>query len=379
MAKSAEKASASVPRMGEAAPRSVSLKTLAKHLGLSVATVSRVLTAAPAARSIPKVTQDRVFAAAAEMKYRPNVVARSLRKQQTMTIGVMVPEVSEGYATLVLSGVEERLMEAQYFYFVVSHHHRPEMIEQCQHMLLDRAVEGLIAIDTPLARRAPVPTVTVSGHHEPEGVTNIILDHTRAAALAIDHLHQMGHTEIAFIKGQEFSSDTAIRWANIEKVARELGLAISQSLVTQLQGDSPTPEPGYQATKKLLSSGKPFTALFAFNDMSAMGAMRALREAGLRVPDDVSVVGFDDIQSAAYQNPGLTTVRQPLKAMGRIAAETLLRRIRRLGTDGHCPETMVVPELIIRETTSTPPHGLPVPRLSLPRKNVRMRKRSRKS
>src|ERR1700721_3096792 len=129
MAKSVQRASGAIPKTGQP-PASVGLKALAKHLGLSMATVSRVLTAAPAARSIPKVTQDRVFAAAAEMEYRPNVVARSLRKQQTMTIGVMLPEVSEGYATLVLSGVEERLMEAHYFYFVVSHHHQPEMIEQ---------------------------------------------------------------------------------------------------------------------------------------------------------------------------------------------------------------------------------------------------------
>jgi len=118
-----------------------------------------------------------------------------------------------------------------------------------------------------------------------------------------------------------------------------------------LQGDSPSPELGYEATRKLLASRKPFTALFAFNDISAMGAIRALRKAGLRVPSDVSVVGFDDIQSAAYQNPALTTVRQPLREMGRIAAETLLRRIRRAGADSQGGEIMVAPRLMIRETT----------------------------
>jgi LacI family transcriptional regulator len=357
----------------------MSLKDLAEHLGLSPATVSLVINRSSVADSIPEETKNRIFAAAHKFKYRPNFFARSLRAQRSYTIGVIVPEVSDGYSTSVMSGVEEHLLNEGYFYFVASHRHRADLIDEYPRLFLERSVDGLIAVDTPWTLVLSVPVVTVSGHNHVKGVTNVVLDHRRAAEVALQHLHQLGHRRIAFIKGQEFSSDTAIRWANIEKVARELGLAISQSLVTQLQGDSPTPEPGYQATKKLLSSGKPFTALFAFNDMSAMGAMRALREAGLRVPDDVSVVGFDDIQSAAYQNPGLTTVRQPLKAMGRIAAETLLRRIRRLGTDGHCPETMVVPELIIRETTSTPPHGLPVPRLSLPRKNVRMRKRSRKS
>jgi DNA-binding LacI/PurR family transcriptional regulator len=136
-----------------------------------------------------------------------------------------------------------------------------------------------------------------------------------------------------------------------------LGLTISPALIAQLQGDSPSPELGYEATRKLLASHKKFTALFAFNDISAMGAIRACREAGLRVPEDISVVGFDDIQSAAYQNPALTTVRQPLREMGRIAAETLLRRIRRSGADSPGGETMVRPELIVRETTCAPQSG----------------------
>jgi DNA-binding LacI/PurR family transcriptional regulator len=191
----------------------------------------------------------------------------------------------------------------------------------------------------------------VSGHNHVKGVTNIVLDHVRAAEIALKHLFHLGHRKIAFIKGQEFSSDTEVRWANIEKAARHLGLRISPALISQLEGDSPSPELGYEATRKLLSAHRRFTALFAFNDISAMGAIRALREAQLRVPDDVSVVGFDDIQSAAYQNPALTTVRQPLREMGRIAAETLLRRIRRSEADSHGAETMVEPKLIIRETT----------------------------
>ncbi len=347
--KPSAKVVASLPSTVSAAP-AVGLKAIALHLGLSVATVSRVLTAAPAAKSIPKSTQDRVFAAAAEMNYRPNVVARSLRKQQSMTIGVMVPEVSEGYATLVLSGVEERLLEAHYFYFVVSHHHRPEMIEKCQHMLLDRAVEGLIAIDTPLTHRLRVPTVTVSGHHEPDGVTNILLDHNRAAALAIDHLHQLGHTEIAFIKGQEFSSDTDARWEGIQLAMAARGLRVAPQLVARLEGEAPTHDPGYAATRHLMAAAKPFTALFAFNDVSAIGAIRAFREAGLRVPEDISVVGFDDVQSAAYQNPALTTVRQPLKHMGALAAAQVLEQIG-AGQRPPVQQIVVSPELVVREST----------------------------
>jgi DNA-binding LacI/PurR family transcriptional regulator len=336
----------------------VSLKQLAEHLGLSPATISLVINRAPVADSIPQETKNKIFAAVQKYKYRPNFFARSLRAQRSFTIGVIVPEVSDGYSASVMSGVEDHLLQEGYFYFVASHRHRADLIDEYPRLFLERSVDGLIAVDTPWSLSLSVPVVTVSGHNQVEGVVNVVLDHERAARVALNHLRQLGHRQIAFIKGQEFSSDTAVRWANIEKVARELRLPISRALVAQLQGESPTPQPGYQATRKLLASRKPFSALFAFNDISAMGAIRALREAGLRVPHDVSVVGFDDIQSAAYQNPGLTTVRQPLKEMGRAAAETLLRRIRKSQPDAQGGEMMVEPELIVRETTtSAPPNG----------------------
>jgi LacI family transcriptional regulator len=338
-------------------PKPVSLKELAERLGLSPATVSLVINRSPVADSIPKETKERILAAARKYKYRPNFFARSLRAQRSFTIGVIVPEVSDGYSASVMSGVEDHLLQEGYFYFVVSHRHRADLIDEYPRLFLERSVDGLIAVDTPWTLSLSVPVVTVSGHNQVKGVTNIVLDHVRAAEVALKHLAQLGHRHIAFIKGQEFSSDTAVRWTNIEKAARQLHLPLSSALVAQLEGDSPSPELGYQATRKLLASGKPFSALFAFNDISAMGAIRALREAKLRVPQDVSVVGFDDIQSAAYQNPALTTVRQPLREMGRIAAETLLSRIRRSGADSHGGETMVEPKLIIRETTCRARNG----------------------
>ncbi len=343
-------------RMG---PKPVSLKELAERLSLSPATVSLVINRSPVADSIPQDTKDRILAAARKYKYRPNFFARSLRSQRSFTIGVIVPEVSDGYSASVMSGVEDYLLQEGYFYFVVSHRHRADLIDEYPRLFVERSVDGLIAVDTPWVLSLSVPVVTVSGHNQVKGVTNIVLDHVRAAEVALKHLAQLGHRDIAFIKGQEFSSDTAVRWANIEKAARQYGLEISPALVSQLEGDSPSPELGYNATRKLLASRKPFTALFAFNDISAMGAIRALREAKLQVPQDVSVVGFDDIQSAAYQNPALTTVRQPLRDMGRIAAETLLSRIRTNGTGSQGGETIVEPQLIIRETTCRPKNGIP--------------------
>jgi len=350
----AKKTGKSAGRAMRIETRPVSLKQLAEHLQLAPATVSLVINRSPVADSIPQETKDRVFAAARKFKYRANFFARSLRAQRSFTIGVMVPEVSDGYSASVMSGVEDHLLQAGYFYFVVSHRHRPDLIDEYPRLFLERSVDGLIALDTPWKLAPSVPVVTVSGHNQVEGVTNIVLDHVQAAQVALKHLAELGHRDIAFIKGQEFSSDTEVRWANIALAARQLGVPISRALVSQLDGDSPSPELGYEATRKLLALHKRFTALFAFNDISAMGAIRAVREAGLRVPDDVSIVGFDDIQSAAYQNPPLTTVRQPLREMGRIAAETLLRRIRRSGSDAG-GEIVVEPKLMVRETTGPAP------------------------
>src|SRR2546421_5478943 len=333
----------------------ISLKTLAEHLGLSKTAVSLVINRVPAARSIPQRTQELIRTAARELNYRPNHLARSLRQQRSYTIGVVVPEISEGYAALVMSGIENHLLQEGYFYFVVSHRHRQDLIEEYPLLLQQRAVEGLIAVDTAFTEGVQVPLVAVSGHRDVPGVTNIILNHALAATLALEHLTKLGHRKMAFIKGQEFSSDTAVRWDSVREAAQALGIQIKECLVVQLEGESSSPELGYQVTKKLLASGEPFTGLFAFNDISAIGAVQALREAGRRVPEDVSVVGFDDIQSAAFQNPALTTVRQPLREMGVIAAETLLPRITVPPNAPYRKEIVVEPSLVVRASTATAP------------------------
>jgi DNA-binding LacI/PurR family transcriptional regulator len=332
----------------------VSLKLLAAHLGLSQAAVSFVINRSPAAKSIPPRTQDLIRAAALELNYRPNHLARSLRQQRSFTIGVVVPEISEGYAALVMSGIEDHLLQEGYFYFVVSHRHRDELIQEYPLLLQQRAVEGLIVVDTVLSEKVDVPSVAVSGHRDVPGVTNIVLNHARAACLALQHLTSLGHREMAFIKGQAFSSDTEVRWEAVREAANKFGIEVKDHFVGQLEGESSSPLLGYQVTQKLLACGEPFTALFTFNDISAIGAVQALREAGRRVPEDVSVVGFDDIQSAAFQNPALTTVRQPLRQMGMIAAETLLQRITAPARAPYPKELVVEPELIVRASTAPP-------------------------
>jgi DNA-binding LacI/PurR family transcriptional regulator len=336
--------------------RTVGLKEVAEHLGISVATVSRVLNRSATANRISTRTQDLVWAAAEAMQYEPNHLARALRRKKTYTMGVMVPEISEGYSASVLSGIEGALLQSGYFYFVVSHHHRADLLREYPRLLLSRAIEGLIAIDTPLERHLPIPVVAVSGHRRMENVTNLELDHTTAVRLALTHLRELGHQRVAFIKGQEFSSDTHYRWSAIEQISHELGLLIDPHLCVQLEGTEAGSDPGYQATARLLERHVPFTAVFAFNDHSAIGAVARLKEQGLQIPQDVSVVGFSATPSARTNNPSLTTVRQPLRAMGEMAANALLGFIdAKTETEKNkvMPATLMVkPDFIVRNSTA---------------------------
>ena len=341
----------------------ISLKTLAKYLGLNPATVSVVLNEVPG-RSIPQATRERIKAAAKELNYQPSLLARSLRSRRTQTVGILVPELGDGYHTQVMSGIGDHLMDAGYFYFTAHHRHRKNLIEEYSQMLLGRGAEGLIAIDTALEHPFPVPVVAVAGHRPVAGVTNVVLDHRFAAELTLTHLHSLGHRHIAFMRGQPFSSDSDERWRSIEAVSREIGIAIKPGLVLQLDRDISSPELGYPVISKLLSCGERFTALVSFNDMAAIGAIRALEDLGFRVPADVSVIGFDDIKLAAFSNPRLTTIRQPLSNMGRIAAQCVLNRLH--GLERFRDQITVEPELVVRESTQAVGH----PRKSSARKVV---------
>lgn len=331
--------------------RPISLKILGDYLDLSPATISLVLNNAPGVRSIPQDTRDRVLAAAKKFDYRPSFYARSLRRRQSFSIGVLVPELSDGYSVLVMNGIEEVLIEEGYFYLTASHRRKADLIEEYPRLLMDRSVEGFIAIDTALQHSLPLPVVSVAGHKKIDGVTSILLDHRRAAELALRHLYQLGHRQIAFMRGQTFSSDSDDRWKSLMAVAKELSLQVQPELVIQLEQNLSSPELGYPVVQQLLAQKKPFTALVSFNDIAAIGAIRAFRDKNIRVPEDVSIVGFDDIQSAAFHNPSLTTIRQPLYSMGLTSARILLDRLRGKAD----PEQVaIVPELMIRESTIPP-------------------------
>lgn len=331
----------------------VSLRILGEYLDLSPATISLVLNDAPGVRAIPQETRERVKAAAAKFDYRPSFYARSLRKRQTYSIGVLVPELSDSYAGQVLTGVEKSLIEEGYFYLTASHRRKPDLIEEYPRMLMERSVEGFILIDTVLKHSLKLPAVAVAGHKQFPGITNVVLDQRRAAELTLRHLYQLGHRRIAFMRGGSHSSDADDRWECLKEVAGELGIVVRPELTVQLKLLVSSPELGFEPACELLNRKVEFTAIVCYDDIAAIGAIRAICDHGLRVPEDISVVGFDDIQSAAFHNPSITTIRQPLHQMGTIAAQILLQRVRGKAT---IPGTVsVLPELIIRESTCPPP------------------------
>jgi DNA-binding LacI/PurR family transcriptional regulator len=344
----------------------VNLRMLAEHLELSQTTVSLVLNNSPSARSIPHETRERVKEAARRLNYRPNYFARSLRQSRSMSVGVLAPDLSEGYFTSVMNGVVEELTAAHYFYFTACHDWKRELIETYPRMLVERAVDGFLLLNTPASEIAvPVPVVAISAHSAGENVTNIVLDHHLAIEQALKHLHDLGHRHIAFMRGPRAIPDSEVRWQSIQQVAAEIGLKLDPSLVVRIEsagwsikpGHHPmAPEIGYKPMAALLEKSRNFTAVFCFNDIAAIGAIRALKDAGLSVPGDVSVVGFDDIQSAAYATPSLTTVRQPLAEMGKRGAQMLLKRIASR-ENGFPAEIVMEPTLVVRESTAAAPPG----------------------
>jgi len=328
----------------------VTLKAVANRLGLTPGTVSATLNNSPAARSIPEHTKKRIRAAAKELNYKPNFFARTLRVKRTFTVGVIAEEIGDAYGSQVISGIEKYLTAKNYFFLTVVHRHDAKQLHRYSQVLVERGVEGIITVDTDMLEEASLPTIAVAGHRRVAGVTNIVLDHKRAAQLALQHLKELGHEEIAFLQGQTFSSDSEDRWKAIVETAGELDIEIRPELVLRIDSAASSPEVGFPVTKELLARKLPFTALFAYNDNSAIGAIWALKEAGLRVPEDVSVIGFDDIPVAQFADPALTTVRQPLVRMGEIAGQTLVSQIEE--REAYVTEIAIEPEFVVRDSTA---------------------------
>src|SRR5438105_12027132 len=212
----------------------VTLKTIAQHLGLTPGTVSAALNNSPAARSIPPHTKNRIIEAAQALNYRPNFFARTLRNKRTYTIGVIAEEIGDSYSSPIISGIEQYLRSRDYFFLTVVHRHDSALLSRYSQLLSERGVEGIITVDTTVQESPMLPTVAIAGHRKLKGVTNIVLDHHKAAVLALNHLKDLRHERIAFMKGNPVSSDAKDRRDAICQVAAEIGINIDPELTVQI-------------------------------------------------------------------------------------------------------------------------------------------------
>jgi LacI family transcriptional regulator len=349
----------------------VTMRDVAKASGFSPATVSIVLNNAPLARYIAATTKKRIEETAKRMGYRPNAMARFLRSKRSNSIGVMLFDVTDPFCIPVLRGIENSLYQASYMPIFADAHNQTARFERYMEMLLERHVEGLIVVANWLfvdiqlladLTKREIPAVTIGWELPTDSISSVIVDNEAGARLALEHLFQLGHRKIAFIRGPKMLIDSAPRWRGIQKFAQASELDIDTSLVLQLpESFDPNSsfENGFRLTEELLQRKKKFSALMAFDDLTAMGAIRALSKAGIKVPEQCSVTGFDDVAVSSLSAPSLTTVRQPLEAMGAMAVNIVMDNIAagREKRDWNVTHQKTNPELVIRESTRAHSHG----------------------
>jgi LacI family transcriptional regulator len=343
----------------------VTIRDVAKESGFSSTTVSIVLNNAPLSRYIPAVTKKRIERAAQKLGYRPNQFARSLRSKRSHTVGVMVLDMTDPYCTLVLRGIENTLYQSSYLPLLTDVHNERSRFERYLEMLLDRRIEGLIVLANWLfldinllgdLEKSSVPTAMIGCELKNDTISSVIVDNEVGGYIALEHLHSLGHRKIAVIRGPKPLTDSAPRWRGIRNCAKACGLELDPRLIVELP-ESRDPissfEAGQKLTEELIKQKRPFTAVLAFDDMTAFGTIRALNKAGLRVPEQCSVIGFDDVAPAALYSPSLTTVRQPMEAMGASVVGIVLDGINGVQEKREVAAThrKVAPELVVREST----------------------------
>ncbi len=347
----------------------VTIRDVAKQSGFSSTTVSIVLSNAPLARYIPNTTKKRIETTAKKLGYRPNLFARSLRSRRSHTVGVMVFDMTDPFCTLVLRGIENSLYQASYLPILTDVHNERSRFERYLEMLLDRRVEALIVVANWLfvnidvlgdLEKSNIPTVMIGAESKNDSVSSVIVENELGAYTAIEHLYSLGHRNIAFIRGPKTLGDSAPRWKGVRSFAKTHGLDLDPRLIVDLPG-SRDPissfDAGFRLTEDMLKAKRHFTALMAFDDMTAFGAIRALTKAGLRVPEHCSVMGFDDVAASNLCTPSLTTIRQPMEAMGAMAASIVSAGINAMLEKRSMPAVhrKLPPELAVRDSTGKAP------------------------
>ena len=341
------------------------MRDVAETSGFSPATVSIVLNNAPLARYIAPATKKRIEETAKKLGYRPNAMARFLRSNRSHSLGVMLFDITDPFCTPILRGIENTLYQSSYVLLLADAHNQRARFERYLEMLLEHHVEALIVVANWLfvdihlladLSKRNICAATIGWELPGDAVSSVMVDNEAGGRLAVEHLHQLGHRKIAFILGPKMLIDSAPRWRGIQKFAHAAGMEIDPALVVQLP-DSLDPNSGFEGglrfTEELLQTKKRFTALVAFDDLTAFGSIRALTKAGLKVPEQCSVIGFDDVPISALAAPALTTVRQPLEAMGTLAVNVVMEGVNASleKRDWNVAKHKSTPELVIRDST----------------------------
>lgn len=349
----------------KSSPARITLQDVAQKSGFSPSTVSIVLSEAPLSRYVAARTKEHIRKTAAALGYKPDVFARSLRSRRSNTIGVLVFDISDPFCVLILRGIEKALGGTRWMPILMDAHNERVRFRGYLDLLMERRVEGLIIVANWLfdeggllekVRSEGVPAVVVGRDVSAQSFGSVIVDNEEGGYQAVRHLYELGHREIAIIRGPEKLSDSARRWEGVKRFARESGWRIDPRRVRQVPGAlDPLSgfEGGRQLAADLVASRVKFTALMAFDDLTALGAIRALSEAGRAIPGDCSLMGFDDVPLAALSTPGITTIRQPMEQMGAVATRRVLDALRE-GKELEPVLELLPPELVVRASTAPP-------------------------
>ncbi len=345
----------------------MTLLDIAQASGFSVSTVSIVLSEAPLSQNVAATTREHIRVIARQLGYHPDAYARSLRRRSTQTIGVLAFDLSDPFCVPIMRGIQSGLHAAGYLPLMMDAQTQRKLFDNYLHLILERRADGVIVIASWVfeesnllgdVKKNNVPIVIVGRDLTARGIASILVDNEAGGAMATRHLKDLGHKHIAVIRGPEQMCDSEPRWAGIQKVAAQGRLVLDPNLIFELPS-LVDPASGFEGGRviahKMLLTGCPFTAVLAFDDLTALGVVRGLTEAGLRVPEDCSVMGFDDVLPAEVATPAISTIRQPLREMGLEAADRVLQAIKRGPEKAekarlHRP----LPELVARMSTAPP-------------------------
>jgi DNA-binding LacI/PurR family transcriptional regulator len=326
---------------------------VAARSGVSTATVSRVLSGSVPAR--PE-TRDRVLAAARELAYRPSGVARALKRRETKTLGLLVTDLGNPFYPEVVRSVEAAAHERGYGLVLCNAADDPRRELAYLDLLIERRVDGIIIASSRATRRhasvlasSAIPVVLLNSGAVGSRLPTIDTAHRRGARLAAEHLVGLGHQRLGHISGPSANAASGQRLHGLRDALHAAGLADDALRIGPGNGRVD----GGATAADLVRDG--VTAIACYNDLTAIGALRTLRTAGVRVPDDVSVVGFDDIEMAAWTDPPLTTVRQPIGDMGRLSVAWLADALAREEPTLEPRVQHLEPRLIVRQSTAGAP------------------------